>query len=467
MKSAFLLVAAVLSCGILTAQAEPGVKDLTQFLDENKPIAEYAGKKTARSMIREFFAAPGRPQQGYNLTKGAFVAVGYGDISVSSDSSDFMVQRLYAFEKAMLDAKASTASFLETTISVAAERKVFKSSKKQGTTPAELATQAAVEAPKTSLIGKGVALVEAKIDAALRANGVNPNATNSATDAARTRAQEILNNLKNSDEFKQTVKQMAASMVSGIQALYTVETEKTIAVVTVWSPKLSAVADSLVHGTKMLTSKGKTRIVDQIDKDPMKLLSTFGVQQKIDENGNLVLVSFAQGEAEDEEDSLDVEIAYDTAETMGTTYIRQFAGEAVTTGRELDNAYVKLSFRDGRAPDFSNQSTYANYQKTVSEAMAINGIYTIYEWEAVHPLTGRMVFGVIRAWSPAVAEMARDVKTQMEKSARDGAVGQRTISGQNGLRGTPSGSGTSGSRGRTAPNAHFNNAGAIADPDAY
>jgi hypothetical protein len=59
--------------------------------------------------------------------------------------------------------------------------------------------------------------------------------------------------------------------------------------------------------------------------------------------------------------------------------------------------------------------------------MKCNGIAPIKRWKAVHPVSGKPVYGVVCTWSPSVAEKARETKSAIESTAKDGAMGKRKI----------------------------------------
>ena len=156
------------------------------------------------------------------------------------------------------------------------------------------------------------------------------------------------------------------------------------------------------------------------------LLSTFGIQQKVNEKGDYVLVSYGQSGARNDS-SRSAQAAYDKAALQARAQIRQFAGETVSVSEAQDQAEETLEYDNGALPDYNDSSSYEQYQQSVAAKMKINGIMTVKKWNATHPVSGKPVYGVIMSWSPADADFARSMKKTIEATAKDGAAGRRTV----------------------------------------
>lgn len=475
MKTSLLLASMALVLGFLHAQAEPGSAVpavAAEAIEQDvSPTAQVAKRQDARSLVSAFLRQKNL-SQGFNAARSCYIVVGYGDLPVPPSHASYMDARLIAFEKAMLSAKAQMAEFMEQTIETAAESRILKMPTSKGEDAATMAAQSMAEMPEQTIVGKAVRLIHAKLDNALRQEGVDIGAEGAAAATNREQARRRLNALKTSDTFRRTVKSAAACAISGLQAYHTVEAwdgkKGSIAVVAIWSPKLSEMAASMVTGSAVSKAKAKRPINEQVNLAEQTLLSSFGVQQLIDENGNLVLVSYGQSIAEDEDDQLDIDLAYEQAALQAQGHIRDFAGEAVATGKELDTAAISLKFRDGSTPEYANESSYTSFKRSAAAAMACNGIQKVSEWEAVHPLTGKTVYGVVCSWSTNQAEFARGMKARVEETAKQGALGQRKIP-------TPPAKGAKGNdvfkpktpaRNTDRPT-HFLNSGAAGDDDAF
>ena len=423
MKKLMIAFAAVAAFGAAFA-AEESVEDAAPEAAISEEI------KDASSLLTEYLDSKGWTE-GANQNKGGvfMVQTGIGAIQAPPGHPSYNDARVRAFDKAMLDAKAKLAKSLEEEISVAVET-AYVEPPKEMKGPEQQLAKAMAEMPDDSIFGKAKTLIGKKLDNALRAEGYDPDAAKAAGQSKVDELRAKLESVSSKDSFKKSVRAGATSAISGAQAFYTIEVVKgkraEIGVVLIWSPKLGEMASSLVTGKPVAGVKPKTPIRSQLTNDSKVLLSTFGIQQKIDENGNYVLVSFGQSGARNDS-SRSAQAAYDKAALQARSQIRQFAGETVSVSEAQDQAEETLEYDNGALPDYTDSSSYEQYQKSVAAKMKINGIMTIKKWNSVHPVSGKPVYGVIMSWSPKAAEFAREMKKTIEATAKDGAAGRRTV----------------------------------------
>lgn len=427
MKSSLLTLAIAMTLGFAGsafAQAEPGViEDPTAVAT---PVAEEA--PDASTLLTEFINAKGWTE-GHNAVNGKtfIVSIGTGVVAAPPSNSSYNDSRARAFTKAMLDAKAKMAEYLEVSIATAAgfayaEHEVTATDDPQAQMAAALAAM-----PDESICGKIVTLIHKKLDKALAAEGYSSDKAKADYAAAKARLDSVVA----TSEFQQSIAASATTALSGLQAFYTVEALQNgvnggeIGVVVVWSPALAEMANSMLSGKPVATKAAKTPILDQIPTDSKVLLSTFGVQQKIDENGQLVLVSFAQSSAKTTSKQSE-KAAYDKARLLAQSMIRNFAGEVVATNNALNEAETTLEFADGSTPTYKDESAYSSFQQTFAAALEINGINVVKRWKATSPVNGQTVYGVVCSWSPSSAAFARAAKRTIEDAATLGAAGVRT-----------------------------------------
>ncbi|MBR0055786.1 MAG: hypothetical protein IJP66_00515 [Kiritimatiellae bacterium] len=361
--------------------------------------------KEIHGKIDEYLASKGM-DRGENTKKDGssyFVAVGVGTIQAPLDNRGYIGSRVNAFNKAMLDAKAQMVEYLGTSIATETE-KAYAEGDFANPPP---------EAPESNPIAdKLKALLVAKLDNALRAEGVDP----SEKEAAAAAAKRVLA----SEQYRKTISTMARSEVVGMQVMCSFEgvpsgKKGQIGVVAIWSPKLGRMAAAMAGGGPLPGGVGKRPIKEQIPSDKNVLLSTFGVQQKIDENGNLVLVSFGQAGAASES-PMAANAAYDKARMNAMAALREFAGETVAVAADSLQAESAQDYEDGSS-DYEDQSAFSQRIKARADAMNISGIATVKRWEAKHPLTGRTVYGVVCSWSPQQAARAQSMKRSMDAAA--------------------------------------------------
>lgn len=464
-----LLFAALCAATFVLAQAEPGA-----FAPIDETSAEVDMEEDATSKVQEFLDAKGWTEGDNAKPDGStfIVSVGYGTIAAPPSHPSYNASRPRAFAKAMLDAKAQMARYLEQTLSVAVEMSYAEQGASGDPTPQEAMAAALNAMPDDSLVGKGKRYLHAKMDNLLSKEGVDTSAQREKAQADYAAAAAKAKQLAATETFKRAIGATATTYVAGLQAFYTVEAQGKgengeIGVVCVWSPALAETAAALTNG-KVPTAlrKGKKSIREQIPTDTKVLLSTFGVQQKIDENGQLVLVSYAQNAARTANKRAE-RAAYSKAQLDASAQIRSFAGEAVTTNQAMSEAEESLDYNlEGQLPDYRDESAYNEYQQSVAKALPINGIKVVKRWSAKHPVSGQTVYGVVCSWSPAGAALARQVKSTVEASAKAGAEGKRSI-------GTPAAAGQGGGASsaakvnKEAENRSLLNSGDEGDEDAF
>lgn len=433
MKKLMIVAASVCSAGVLFAQGASTQTPVEEMPSESKISSEHG----ADELMQEFLDSRpnGAWNEGTNHGKNGIFVVekGVGAIQAKPDSASYNDARVRAFDKAMLDAKAKLAEYLETEIETAASYSYIEPPMGDKTADQELA-DAIANQPDDSILGKAKTLVSKKLDNLLKKEGYDPDAARAQGKAKADEIKAKLASVTGKESYKKMVKSAAQTVLSGAQAFYTVEVTKgsraEIGVVLVWSPKLAEMASSLVTGKAIAGAKPKTTVKNQINKDLDVLLTTFGVQQKIDETGEYVLVAFGQSGARNT-NSASVNMAKAKARQNAQALIRSFAGETVAFSMAQDQAEETLDFGEGSIPDMRDQSAASRFISTGSAKMKINGFGTVYSWNARHPISGRTVYGEVVTWKPSGAAIARSVKAKIESSAKDGAAGRRSVPAAN------------------------------------
>ena len=369
-------------------------------------------RKTVQDIVSEYLSSKGMTEGENTKTDGSsyYVAVGYGVIQAPLDSRSYGDSRVNAYNKAMLDAKATLAEHLELAIRTETEHDYAEGN---------FGGNEEAERDELSIGSKIKRFVVAKLDDALRAEGLDPDA---ADRAARER---VAKKQLNGDLYKKAISAAARAEITGMQVMCSFEgvpagEKGQIGVVAVWSPKLQAMARSLSLGGKLPSGVGKRPIKDQIPADKEVLLSTFGVQQKIDENGNLVLIGFGQaGAVSDSPTSANA--ARNKAKMQAMAAIREFAGESVAVETAALNAESVEEFENA-AESYEDVSAYRQNVEAVAKSLKISGIATMKNWECRHPLTGKTIYGAVCSWSPDSAARAQSMKRSMDAAAGPGSV---------------------------------------------
>lgn len=425
------------------AQQEPGAADAPEATVATE--ATIAEEKDVQTMIDEYLASKGW-SEGENTKKNGekfFISIGRGVVQAPRSHRNFAASRVAAFNKAMLDAKRNMAEYLELSITTETTKAYSEGSFPQ---PPAVDPQ---EPDQSSLMGKIQTLIHAKLDKALREEGIDPQAADKEALAEAAKKQ------LSSESYSKFISTAAQASICGLQVCnsfeYTPANSKgEIGVIAIWSPKLQKMAEVMLVGGAIPTGIPKKPIAQQIPKDPTVLLTTFGVQQKLDENGNLVLVSFGQ-EGAISNSPTSANAATRKAQMNAYAAIREFAGENVAVGTDMLNAESTTEYENA-AEEYADASAFQEKIKATAAKMNISGIATLRRWKAKHPVSGKYVYGVICTWSPSAAANAQRLKAIMSAAPN-----------------------ASGSSVTTAPKANeselqqksFEGAGASADEDAF
>ena len=437
------------------AQEEPGASLPEMVIDNTASITE---EKDVTDDINDFLSSMGWTE-GLNKKNGSkiFVSSGFAEIQAPRSDRNYASSRVIAFDTAMLEAKKAMAKFLATEI----RTQIMYSLDEGSFNQSNVASGSTIPEDETTMLAKVKMLINAKLDAALRAEGIDPDEAEKEALAKAARKQV------NDINFEKFTEAAALSFISGMQVRKSFEASPankkgTIGVVAVWSPVLQKMAESMLGLGPVPPKVPKTSIREQIDKlDSKTLLTTFGVQQMLDEDGNYVLVSFGQdGALTDSATSANA--AYNKAQLNAVANIRQFAGENVNVSEKAFKAENTKEFEvavDQFESEYSNASTFRNSVTAVADKMSISGISPLKRWKATHPITGKPIYGVICTWSPNASDMAKELKKQLNERPKPQAQGS-----------TGSASSTTKTKNdkeKELSGNSFHGAGADADDDAY
>lgn len=404
MKKAW--VTAVVGVGVLLqgyAQVEERAEMAFSELESGTAMAAIEESVSVKDMVDDFLGRKGWDEGENSKSDGSsfIVATGTGIIKAPRGHHDFIGARQIAFDKAVANAKSSMLRFLssevETKMSNAMQQGAFPSPD----TPPE----------KLTIWEKALLLVHVELDEKLKEKGIAPETPE---------ADEILEGVLNEETFKQTVSSTSQSYMAGYQAYKTFESspkgkQGRMGVVLLWSPKLNEMASAIGTGQSVPVGKPSRSLREQVRVDKKVLLSTFGVQQTRDENGNYWLL--ATGQAGVKSDSaMSEDMAEEQARLIAEAYIRSFAGENAKRSSDLDRAESTKELITGAEVYTSEDASKKSFE-TASKRMKIQGMKKLRGWQIKHPLTGQEVVGVVVAWSPLSAQSAV-ATTQTMKDAR-------------------------------------------------
>lgn len=401
MKKLMITLAAVAAFGALFAQNAAATAPETTS-QEKCAIEE----KDVDAMMDEYISSKGWVEGLNTKADGSkfFIAKGSGVIQAPRNSQSYIDSRVNAFNKAMLEAKKAMVEYLGVDIATDTAKEYAEGSAVNPPPPANNE-----EALMMELADKGKKLLLKKINDELAKQGIDP-----AKDPAAAKA--ALGKQLNSEKYRKMITSVARAKVLGLQACSTFEGTPTngkgeIGVVAIWSPKLQAMAASLVTGAPVPPVGAKKPIAQQISNDAATLISTFGVQQKIDEAGDLVLVGFGQAGAVSDS-KMSGKAAQTKARANALAAIREFAGEQVAVATDTLNAETAEEFESG-AEAYENESAMKEKIAASAARMNIAGVAPLKNYKFKHPINGKTVYGVALTWCPKQAVQARELKRTM------------------------------------------------------
>jgi hypothetical protein len=450
-------------------QDEPDIE-----FEEPEVIDECENEMQSLEMQRDCFykkhpkiegagAIPGRNGKFY---------VAFGQAVIQPYNTNQMIQaRQVAFTRAMLDARREMVDLLG--VELEAEQEYIMSQPEKGRAEAARQKQIAdiigIEEKKNAAnaaqvdiekkgakygatvlnaTAKGVnRIYQNELNQQLKANGVD---ITQPVDPAQVKA------VLNSRSFLEKTSAVAINQSVGMQAYKTFEflgeKEGKIGVIAIYSPKLKAIANSILGGDPGLIPPGapKSPIRDQIPAKKERIM-TFGVQMKINENGLPALLSFYQtGQI----GNLGERAAKRKVKIGAMSQIHKYAGMTLLSETQNKDA-LNIDEFDDLSMDVEINSDLNDRIKAVAKKAKISGISTLKTWSADHPKTGHKIHGIVMSWSPSSKAMAEAFDRQVNapiikarKSRKQNRNPDRNPAVKNGrqpLDGNFSGSGASAS----------------------
>lgn len=436
-----LLLVGLMS-GAATAADAPAL-ELEQQLDAVDLPGSISGTRSARDLIQDYFNARKDIQEGeFKLPDGrtAVIWTGIAPIDAPTGSAGFGQARWNAFQKAMLDVKGSCAKYQASQIKTSLEVTYSKPDAKRAEEDAAKLRGEGLSADGATKVAQAInndnpargeagtlntpslytqKIVTNKLEADLRGKGIDPN---QPVDQSKIAA------VMNSAKFSEAVNLEAVAKCSGLQALMTVENtpqgrKGEIGVIAIWTEKLHAIAEAFGTGNWKLLPQGEPgkKLPEHLPKTNTAYLATFGTQMVRDENGQYVLLAFAQV-TPDSESLREVDFAYRRADLMASGLIRQFIGEQIALSEDLLNADEATEFRDG-SESYLNGTAFESKIKAVGPRIKVAGMTTVGRKETRHPAANTPVVIVVKALMGSSIENAARMTEIQNRPAPTGSPG--------------------------------------------
>lgn len=398
-------------------------------VDESVSASE---EPNINEIIEDFLNSKGW-YEGENTKKNGstfFVAIGKGTIAAGRSEPGWVTSRQLAFDKAMLNAKREMLQFQEQKISTELESEYQEYGEKRQAEEVARKTREGLAFEAARDTGTGVVSEVAErsgfssaVTASDKINGLlrfeaNRQLEELGYDPSQPVDAQVLKKVSESESFKKNIQTAAQGRIVGMQAAKTFESipankEGQIAVVTVWSPRLQAIANAIFSNNPAIGPQGIAGkpLQQQIPRNKSALISQFGVQSKRNEKGEYCLLSYGQNAPRSEKQRA-IDAAESKARITSQALIRQFAGEIGAVMETLDQAESVETYTD-KMEDYSFNEDYYEKIKVSAEAIVISGMKTVKRWNASHPVTGKPIAGAVVSWCPSGAAFGQKLKADM------------------------------------------------------
>lgn len=421
-KTKSLLLALSLSPFVLSLHAQ-GDKStapaggLESFLDSSdEALGAMAGAAAAKRDAEEYVL---KKNWALGMSEnGVFVAVGFSDIAGRPEHPNFQKAREVAFVKAILDAKQQVAMAYGQKIATETMMNVQQAAKN----PQTFAPKPN-DPPPPGITAKIRMLINAKLDQALRKNGVEPG--KASQEQIKEAEKAVL-----TTEFRRTISRMAAAEVGALITQKVFESGDSIAVVAFYNPKAKELMDAILGKGPAPTGKPQEEPINQwIGKFTIpELYASHGVQIRVDEKGQLNLVAFGQSVAEISS-TLGGKMAEIAAETNAIGALRDYAGEYVEADikQEIFERTKQFGDMDKASAEVEQDSQMSQKVNARAAALTVAGISKIRTWTTSDKRSQRIIVGAVVVWNIRGSELATEHKQSFAESAGsrggDGAPG--------------------------------------------
>lgn len=222
----------------------------------------------------------------------------------------------------------------------------------------------------------------------------------------RDQLEKELENVLSQRVFKEVITTLAYSEISGMKNAQIQVRKDKVCVLSVWTQRTKRWADELGkanYEALKLLRPGKKSVESLIPNKKSKegledLFSLYGLNVDVDNNGELILISYSQAGAIDRSSSA-INTARRIAENRARGQIAQFQSEAVDVYENLENIQISTSYVDDTTSNYSERN-FISRTKSAS-LLNIAGVEQFDWWAAMHPLNNKPVVGVVLVWKPS------------------------------------------------------------------
>ena len=134
--------------------------------------------------------------------------------------------------------------------------------------------------------------------------------------------------------------------------------------------------------------------------------------------GELSVLSYSQAGMKTGS-SLSEKAAFSAAKLKAERAIIQLRDEAIELEESINSLEVTTEGNDGLMEYYLEENI--RKRQVASAQGSLQGATVLKRWKQRHPVTGRLVAGVVVAWSPSSAEFSRDTQQVLNRKASQGS----------------------------------------------
>ena len=364
-------------------------------------------------------------EEGGNERKGKtfFIAVGIDSSGANMSQLAYIDSIQNAFIRAQMNAKTALAESLEKKITSEIQNE-FKQAFKEGKKPAVIIQEQDTEAAtyeELSAYQKMKLLMQQRLDEVISQE--NKDQVGQDERALEEQMEGILNQ----NIFRDAIEATAKSNIRGMKTLYSHLSAKpasnrtSVCNVAVWSEKLVKYADAMSTGnfSKLRNLKKGKPLKEYVPTNQETLGVTFGAFMVKNEKGEMSVISFSQAGLKTSS-SLSEKAAFTAAKTKAERAIMQLRNENVEVAEKIDTFEITTERTNGLT-DFYLEENIERRQIAKTQG-SLQGTRVLKRWKQKHPVTGRLIAGMVVGWSPSSADFATNMKETLDNAPQSDGI---------------------------------------------
>ena len=335
-----------------------------------------------------------------------FVAMGDSKISAPVGHPNYISSRENAFDKAFLKAKGVMVDYRAQSISQETKLMIMEGEFSQPEPSNKTATTDPIN-PQTDeglsgTFAKKLKIIHDELDKELQARGIDQKGANKVPEKV---IEKEIDKILNEENFRKLTETVAKGQVKGARRMYVSESAKpgekgSICVVMLHSPKFEQLADALLaKDVSMVPRMALGRPIKEWlphPKDVRQLMNSYGIETHRNEKGQLVVVSFSQAGARNNNT---LGSAISIASKRATGNLRAFISEQMNVKTKTENSENAKELENNMSSYLGGDAQMAQWSSK-SKPFKITGVSVLFKWAAKHPTTGQFIGGAVVTWSP-------------------------------------------------------------------